>query len=79
MVSVEEVVDSLNDKLRLSDQAVMTVRWPQFYELAEMQRFREPRGEQIRKLAQEKYGLVIAYGHSIVIVAHDRNFAPMPT
>jgi len=74
--SVEQIVDDLNDKLRLSGNPVITMRWPDFYKLSDMQRFKEPRPEQIKKRAKSEYGLIVEYGDAVVLVAHDRNFSP---
>jgi len=80
-ISVDEIVDELEsrlkDKVRLRDsEPALTILWPEFYELCQMERFKEPRPTQIRERAQDKYGLIVAYGEKIVLVAHDRNFAP---
>jgi hypothetical protein len=75
-LDVEEIVEELNDRLRRKGEAVMTYSWPDFYKLCDMERFKEPRGERIVERARDQYGLMVAYGRNVVLVAHDRNFAP---
>ncbi len=74
--SVREMVEALNDLLRKKGASVMTMRWAELYELGEVERFKQARLDGIEKVAKDDFGLVVGYGHSVVIVGHDRNFAP---
>jgi hypothetical protein len=79
-LSNDKIADELNsrlkEKIRLREtEPVMTIQWPEFYRLCEAERFRGDRLDQISKAARDTYGLLVAYGEKIVLVAHDRNFA----
>lgn len=76
--SAEQIADELNDALRLKGTSVMTMLWPAFYQLCGIERFKEPRGTNIKVAARDKWGLIVDYGRSVVLVAHDRNFEPAP-
>jgi hypothetical protein len=76
--SIETMVDDLNDKLRKSGKPVVTMTWPRFYDVGEIDRLKEARSEAVKALAREKYGLFVHYGQQVVIVGHDRNFEPAP-
>ena len=75
--NVSTIVDELNDALRRAGGTTLTMPWNDFYRLCGMERFKEPRPTNISKEAKAKYGLVVAYGNSVVVVCHDRNFAPL--
>ncbi|QGM97928.1 hypothetical protein [Methylocystis parvus] len=80
--SVKSIVDDLNallqERVRLGGgEPVMTIPWRRFYELCEITRFKTPRGEEIQTEGRERFGLIIAYGEKVVLVAHDRNFSPL--
>lgn len=72
---IDDVVDELNDKIRLATGPVVTMTWPEFYTLCDVVRFKTERTEEIRVKARDKYGLVVGYGNQAIIIAHDRNFA----
>jgi hypothetical protein len=75
-MTIDETVDALNDDLRRAGGPVKTYTWPDFYERCGVARFKQPRLDQIQEKASGKFGLMIAYGHNAVLVAHDRNFQP---
>jgi hypothetical protein len=80
--SVKSIVDDLNarlqERVRLGrGEPVLTISWPKFYELCEMTRFKPPRDEEIQRDGKERFGLIIAYGEKVVLIAHDRNFSPL--
>lgn len=75
--TVRQMVEEMNDRLRKSGQPVMTIRWTELYEIGDMERFKKPRLKGIEQLAKDEFGLVVGYGHSVVTVAHDRNFSPV--
>ena len=77
--SVKSIVDDLNDHLqervrKLGSEPVLTIPWAEFYELCEMTRFKPPRDKEIQEDGKDRFGLIIAYGEKVVLVAHDRNF-----
>ena len=79
--SVSDIVDELDDmlknKIRLGGtEPVLTIQWPDFYALCEVTRFKSQRELEIQKESRAKFGLIVAYGEKVVLVAHDRNFAP---
>jgi hypothetical protein len=76
--SVKEVASELNDMLRLKGEPVMTLTWPEFYGLSQMERFKEPRPQQIKDEAKGQWHLIVEYGQNVVVVCHDRNFSPKP-
>ena len=71
-----EIVDELNDMLRLSDDAIITMTWKEFYRLCGIERFKVARGEEIIKLASENFSLFVGFGQAAVFVCYDRNFSP---
>jgi hypothetical protein len=80
--STKSIVDDLNarlqDKVRLGGgDPVITIPWRDFYSLCEMTRFKPPRDHEIQKDSSERFGLIVAYGEKVVLVAHDRNFSPI--
>jgi hypothetical protein len=72
-----EIVEELNDFVRLSAEPIITIPWRDFYKLCTITRFKEARGEEIQRVARETFGLFVGYGQSVVVVCHDRNFAPV--
>jgi hypothetical protein len=74
--SIKEIVDDLNEKLRLKGGPIMTMTWPEFYSLCGITRFKDGRAEAIVKDARDYHGLFIGWGKNAVFVQHDRNFDP---
>jgi hypothetical protein len=72
---IDDVVDELNDMIRLAGGPVVTMTWADFYGLCDVVRFKKERGDEIVAKAKDKYGLIVGYGNQAVLVAHDRNFA----
>ena len=64
--------------MRKTDQPYMTLTWADFYALCERERIKQPLQDGVRKEASGRYQLIVAYGQSVIIVCHDRNFAPAP-
>lgn len=75
--ATNEIVDELNELVRSMEAPVITLTWRDFYKLCGIERFKEARGDEIRKVARETFGLFVGYGSSVVVVCHDRNFAPV--
>lgn len=75
-MSVDDTVDALHDDLRRAGGPVKTYTWPDFYTRCNAARLHQPRLDQIKETASGKFGLIVAYGHNAVLVAHDRNFQP---
>ena len=66
----------LKEKIRFEGgDPVVTIPWRDFYLLCRMTRFKPPRDSEIRDQGRDRFGLIIAYGEKVVLVAHDRNFA----
>jgi hypothetical protein len=74
--STSDIVNDINDMLRLKGGPVLTMTWPDFYKLCDMTRFKDARGEAIADNARDHHGLFVGYGKNAVIIAHDRNFEP---
>jgi len=69
----------LKDKIRLGGgEPVLTIPWRDFYSLCRMTRFKPPRDAEIQAESMARFGLIVAYGEKVVLVAHDRNFAECP-
>ena len=69
------IVDELNEMLRKTGRAVMTLTWLDFYKVCERERLKQPFMETVKEEASGKFQLVVAYGHNAVVICHDRNFA----
>ncbi len=70
-----DIVDELEQRLRLAGQPCMTVPWPDFYRLCGRERMKQPFLDELRALASARFQLIVAYGRNAVVVCHDRNFA----
>ena len=75
--SVVDIIEELNEFLRRSARPYLTLVWPEFYELCGRERLRFPFLEEVREAASERFQLVVGYGHNVVVVCHDRNFAKL--
>jgi hypothetical protein len=71
-----EIVDELNERLRLKGGPILTMTWPEFYKLCGITRFKDGRAEAIVRDARDYHGLFVGYGKNAVFVQHDRNFDP---
>lgn len=69
------IVDDLNEMLRKAGRPFMTLTWPEFYEICERERLKQPLMDGVREEASGKFQLVVAFGQNAVVVCHDRNFA----
>lgn len=58
--------------LRKSGEKAITMRWPEFYELNNMERFTDKRHNDLRQ-AFMGVGLIIGFGNHAVIISHDSN------
>lgn len=72
----DEIVDELNELLRLAEGPSITLPWPDFYELCGRERLKQPLLDEVRTRAASRFQLIVAYGHNAVVVCLDRNFAP---
>ena len=70
-----DIVDELNEMLRKGGRPLMTLTWPEFYQICERERLKQPIMDGIREEASGKFQLVVAYGQNAVVICHDRNFA----
>ena len=81
--STEEIVEELNDRLgdntRLHGHPTLTVTWHEFYDFCDAARFKKARLTEIQDNALSRYGLIVGYGNSAVLIGHDRNFSPWKT
>jgi hypothetical protein len=73
--NANDIAATLDERLKKKGGAVLTLNWNDFYELCGNERLKEPRKRSIEVAAWTNYGLIVAYGHNVVLVAHDRNFA----
>ena len=73
--SASYVVDEINEILRRTGWACMTLPWPHFYELCGRERLKESFLDDVRQNASSRFQLIVAYGRNAVVVCHDRNFA----
>ena len=74
--SMNSIVEQINEYLRLSNDPYITVPWPDFYSLCGRRRMKKAFLDELRNQARDQFQLVVAYGRNVVIVCHDRNFAP---
>ena len=77
--SVGSIVEEVNEALRLSDGECITISWQNFYGLSGRERMKTAFLEKVKKQAAGRFQLIVAYGENVVIVCHDRNFAPPDT
>ena len=71
----DDIAALLDERLKKKGGEVLTVNWNDFYKLCGNARMKEPRLKSISESAWTNYGLIVAYGRHVVLVAHDRNFA----
>ena len=74
--SMASIVEEINEALRLSDGECITIPWRDFYSLSGRQRMKTAFLDEIQNQANSRFQLVVAYGRHVVVVCHDRNFAP---
>lgn len=72
----DDIVYELNEQLRLAGRPCITIPFPEFYELCERERLKQPLLDGIQERAASRFQLIVAYGRNAVVVCHDRNFAP---
>ncbi|MDG4854069.1 MULTISPECIES: hypothetical protein [unclassified Mesorhizobium] len=73
---ISTVVDEMHSRLRAKGSEVVTFAWPEFYDMNNAFRWKKERQVSIAEMARDKYGLVVGFGHSAVVVSVDRNFNP---
>ena len=73
--SRDDIVNELEEHLRLAGKPCMTLPWPDFYRLCGRVRMKQPFLDELRELASARFQLIVAYGRNAVVVCHDRNFA----
>ncbi len=76
MRDAEDIVEELNDKLRISGRPCITINWREFYEMCNRRRMKEGFLTQIQKSASGRYQLVVGLGKNVILVGQDRNFSP---
>ena len=72
------LVAAVAEDMRARGLQVMTMPWPNFYYLAELERFRPERKQEIVQ-AGLAAGLVVGFGARVVTFCSDADFAPSPT
>lgn len=53
---------------------VLTMPWPDFYQAAEISRFRDQRSKEVADSCKA-LGIVVGYGNNVVTFCHDAHFA----
>ena len=76
---VKEIADELNDALRRTGHPYMTLTWPKFYDICERERLKQAFLDELAQGASAEFQLLVAYGRNMVLICHDRNFAPWDT
>jgi hypothetical protein len=74
--SVAQIAEDVQDKMRRQGVEVLTIKWPDFYDLADRTRIKE----EFQKSLSAELGmksLLISYGQAVVVIAKDFNFSPM--
>ena len=64
----------IQTKMQRQGKQVLTMPWPDFYQTAEISRFRGQRGDEI-VVACKALGIVVGYGNNVVSFVHDAHFA----
>ena len=74
-----DIVDGLSERLRQAGRSYMTLPWPDFYELCDRERLKQPFLDSVQQEALNgRYQLVVAYGRNAVVICYDQNFADVP-
>lgn len=73
--SVESVADEIVQTMRRSNYNVLTVRWPEFYELCDRDRLRKGFLESLSARLAES-SILLAHGNSTVVLVRDYDFSP---
>ncbi len=73
---ISSIVEDVNEALRLSDGECITIPWQDFYRLSGRERIKTAFLEEIKEQAAGRFQLIISYGKNVVVICHDRNFAP---
>lgn len=61
-------------RMQSQGKQILTMPWPDFYDAAEISRFRNKRGDEIAD-ACKALGIVVGYGNNVVSFCHDAHFA----
>jgi hypothetical protein len=72
---VADVIDELIEALRRLEVSTITLSWPEFYKLNQIERFKSDRREQLIDRGTLK-GIILGFGDNAVVACRDRNFAP---
>jgi hypothetical protein len=64
----------IQSRMQSQGKQVLTIPWPEFYDAAEISRFRDKRGEEIWE-ACKALGIITGYGNNVVSFVHDAHFA----
>ena len=74
--SVNSISDNLIDLVRKNNKEAITFSWPDFYQVCERERIKQPFLDSLAKCLMEK-SYLIAYGNSAVLVTRDFNWQPV--
>jgi hypothetical protein len=72
---VSKIIEELGERLRIGGP-VLTILWPKFYELCNMERLKDARNEELKAQARAN-GMFIVFARNVVVVGYDANFKPM--
>lgn len=61
-------------KMQSQGKQVLTMPWPEFYQAADISRFRQERGDEIAESCKA-LGIIAGYGNFVVSFCNDANFA----
>ena len=76
--ALDDIVEELNEQMRLAQKPCITMNWGDFYKLCDKDRFHQSFLDEVQRKADSEYQLIVAYGRYVVIVCLDRNFASVP-
>jgi hypothetical protein len=73
--NVNDVAAELADILRSSGNKMVTMAWPEFYDINNMKRFANGRHELLRQACMAQ-GIIIGLGNHAIMFTHDSNHSP---
>lgn len=74
--SALQISEKIRDLMQNSGVDVMTVRWPNFYKIAERERWKSAFQDELT-LELRKMSLLASFGNSVVVIAKDFDFSPL--
>ena len=73
--SPKKLAEEIKARMQRGGKNVMTIRWPEFYEMAEIERWRDERAQLVRTECLAS-GVAIGWGNNVVICCLDADVAP---